>query len=66
MPGRSPGPSVEGDDRHEALRGEGRGGRAAAYGDWTKDGLEERAREIGIGGRSEMGKGGLIDAPRNH
>jgi hypothetical protein len=50
-------------DRHEA--GE-RGGEHPAYEDWTKDDLEDRAAEIGIDGRSEMDKGELIDALRNH
>ena len=43
-----------------------KGGKAEAYDDWTKDELEERAREIGIEGRSEMTKDELIDALRNH
>ncbi len=43
-----------------------KGGRAPAYEDWTKDDLMERAREIGIEGRSTMDKGELIDALRNH
>jgi len=43
-----------------------RGGYAPAYEDWTKDELDERAREIGIEGRSEMDKDELIEALRNH
>ena len=43
-----------------------RGGRAEDYGDRTKDELLERAREIGIAGRSSMNKAELIDALRNH
>jgi Rho termination factor, N-terminal domain len=43
-----------------------KGGEAEAYEEWTKDELEERAREIGIEGRSEMTKDELIDALRNH
>lgn len=43
-----------------------RGGRAEDYEDRTKDELLERAREIGIEGRSTMTKSELIDALRNH
>jgi hypothetical protein len=43
-----------------------RGGESGSYEDWTKDDLEQRAKEIGIEGRSEMNKGELIDALRNH
>jgi hypothetical protein len=43
-----------------------RGGSSPAYEDWTKDDLYERAREIGIDGRSNMSKPQLIDALRNH
>jgi len=43
-----------------------RGGRAEDYEDRTKDELLERAREIGIEGRSTMNKSELIDALRNH
>ena len=43
-----------------------KGGKADAYDDWTKEELEQRAREIGIEGRSEMTKDELIDALRNH
>jgi hypothetical protein len=43
-----------------------RGGRSGSYDDWTKDDLVERAREIGIEGRSNMSKDELIDALRNH
>jgi hypothetical protein len=49
--------------RREAGR---RGGRSAAYEDWRKDDLYRRATEIGIGGRSGMSKGELIDAIRHH
>ena len=44
----------------------GKGGEAESYEDRTKEELEERARELGIEGRSEMDKGQLIDALRNH
>lgn len=43
-----------------------KGGKAPRYEDQTKDELYERAREIGIDGRSSMTKGELIDALRNH
>lgn len=43
-----------------------RGGTSPPYEDWTKDDLEERAREIGIEGRSDMNKDDLIRALRDH
>ena len=43
-----------------------KGGSAEAYQDRTVEELQERAREIGIEGRSEMTKDELIDALRNH
>jgi hypothetical protein len=43
-----------------------RGGHAEQYEDRTKDELLDRAREIGIEGRSKMSKDELIDALRNH
>lgn len=43
-----------------------RGGKGADYEDRTKEELLDRAREIGIEGRSKMSKGELIDALRNH
>jgi hypothetical protein len=43
-----------------------RGGKAGDYEDWTVDKLRKRAAEIGIEGRSDMRKGELIDALRNH
>jgi hypothetical protein len=43
-----------------------RGGRSRDYEDWTKKELAERAREIGIKGRSSMSKPQLISALRNH
>jgi hypothetical protein len=43
-----------------------RGGKSGSYDDWTKADLQERAKEIGIEGRSNMSKDELIDALRNH
>jgi hypothetical protein len=43
-----------------------KGGKSPSYDEWTKEDLEKRAREIGIEGRSDMSKGELIDALRNH
>ena len=43
-----------------------RGGHSSSYDTWTKDELMDRAREIGIEGRSSMTKDELIDALRNH
>ena len=50
-------------DRNEAGK---RGGESGSYEDWSKDDLEQRARKIGIEGRSDMSKDELIDALRNH
>ena len=43
-----------------------RGGQSPRYEDQSKEDLEERARELGIEGRSNMNKDELIDALRNH
>jgi hypothetical protein len=43
-----------------------RGGRGESYEDRTKDELYERAKEVGIEGRSNMTKAELIDALRHH
>jgi hypothetical protein len=43
-----------------------RGGKSAKYEDWSKDELYEKAREVGISGRSEMSKNELIESLRNH
>jgi hypothetical protein len=43
-----------------------RGGRSPAYENWSKEDLYQRAKEIGIEGRSGMTKGELIGAIRNH
>jgi hypothetical protein len=42
-----------------------RGGSSPPYEEWTKDELQERARDIGIEGRSRMSKEELIDAIRD-
>jgi hypothetical protein len=43
-----------------------RGGKSASYEDWSKKDLVDRARELGISGRSSMTKDQLIKALRNH
>ena len=43
-----------------------KGGKAPPYEEWTRDELYDRAREIGIKGRSDMTKDELIEALRNH
>lgn len=43
-----------------------KGGRAAPYEEWTKDELYQKAKQVGIDGRSKMQKSELIDALRNH
>jgi len=43
-----------------------KGGQSPSYEDWSKQDLEERAKEIGIDGRSNMDKDELIDALRDH
>ena len=42
------------------------GGKSPKYEEQSKEDLEERARELGIEGRSNMNKDELIDALRNH
>jgi len=43
-----------------------RGGKSGSYEDWSKKDLVDRARELGISGRSSMNKDQLIKALRNH
>lgn len=43
-----------------------RGGKSPSYDDWSKQDLVQRAREIGIKGRSKMSKAELVKALRNH
>ncbi len=50
-------------DPHTAGR---RGGKAATYEDQTKRQLYQKAKDVGIDGRSRMSKQELIEALRNH
>ena len=50
-------------DRETAAK---KGGEGSRYEDRTKDELMDKAREVGIEGRSDMTKDELIDALRNH
>ncbi|HEV2742467.1 MAG TPA: Rho termination factor [Rubrobacter sp.] len=43
-----------------------RGGKSPSYEEWFKKDLQDRARELGIEGRSNMDKDDLVDALRNH
>ena len=43
-----------------------KGGKGSKYEDRTKDELMDKARDVGIEGRSDMSKDELIDALRNH
>ena len=43
-----------------------KGGKSGSYDDWSKSDLVERAREVGIEGRSKMNKSELVKTLRNH
>jgi Rho termination factor, N-terminal domain len=43
-----------------------KGGTSGSYDDWSKKDLVEKAKEVGIKGRSSMSKSELIKALRNH
>jgi hypothetical protein len=43
-----------------------KGGKAAPYEDWTKAELYDKAKQVGIEGRSKMDKSDLIAALRDH
>ena len=43
-----------------------KGGKSGSYQDWSKQDLVQKAKEIGIKGRSTMSKAELIKALRNH
>jgi hypothetical protein len=43
-----------------------KGGHGSNYEDRSKEELYEKAKEVGIEGRSDMSKSELIDALRNH
>lgn len=43
-----------------------KGGKSSSYEDRSKDELYEKAKEVGIEGRSDMSKDELIRALRNH
>ncbi len=43
-----------------------KGGHSAPYEEWTVEELHEKATEVGIEGRSDMGKDELIFSLRNH
>lgn len=77
------GPTIEDDERYEALRDQGMSKEKAAriantppdemadrggpgrYENWSKDQLYDKAREVGIDGRSSMTKKQLISALRS-
>jgi hypothetical protein len=43
-----------------------RGGKSGSYDDMTKEELYQRAKKVGIDGRSSMSKDELVNALRNH
>ncbi len=50
-------------DRQEAGK---KGGTSDKYEEWSKDDLYQKAKDVGIDGRSKMSKDQLINALRNH
>jgi hypothetical protein len=55
--------AVTGARKKVASKGSGRRGRS--YDDWSKSALLERAKEVGIKGRSAMNKSELVKALRS-
>jgi hypothetical protein len=53
----------EGQGRSKVSR---RGGKSGSYDDMSKEELYQRAKKVGINGRSAMSKAELIDALRDH
>ena len=43
-----------------------RGGKSPAYEEWSRSDLYDKAKQVGIEGRSNMNKQDLINALRNH
>lgn len=43
-----------------------KGGKSPRYEEWSKSDLYDKAKKVGIEGRSKMNKDELIDALRNH
>ncbi len=43
-----------------------RGGQSPRYEEWSREDLYEKAKQVGIKGRSKMQKSQLIDALRHH
>ena len=43
-----------------------KGGKSAKYEEWSKQDLYDKAKQVGIEGRSSMSKSELVDALRNH
>ncbi len=43
-----------------------KGGKSGSYDDWTKQDLVQRAKQIGIKGRSKMTEAELVRALRDH